>query len=403
VEAMKKMESSFTWDSGLDKTEYSNRLTGIKNAMKAQDLDAIIIYASPNEFPASYIRYISNWGLRDTSLVIIPRTGEPMLASAAVASYAYPFAKETSWIPTIHPLKTSVGDTIVNSLKQFKLQKGATLGVIGFNSMTHTEYNNVTQATRSYEIQDATGLLDRLRLIKSPEEQKLLRKAAQLCDEAFERFKDMAKPGISESRAFAEMEAYAASHGAEIHSFATNSGCTIASGPFVGIQPTSPRIRKYSDGDLVIVSSVFRYRGYWSQVIRTGYIGSFSGHGESTFDIVADAQKEGIKALQPGKPLKLAYDAMSYKLQELCDTHEHHYHINMGHGIGLSYFEPPRLVFHSNRPESNLIVKPGMSLMIHPSFLIEDTAIGAVHADHCLITETGVDILTHSPEGLFIT
>jgi Xaa-Pro aminopeptidase len=199
------------------------------------------------------------------------------------------------------------------------------------------------------------------------------------------------------------MEAYAATHGAEIHSFAANSGCTIASGPFVGIQPTSPRIRIFKTGDLVIVSSVFRYRGYWSQVIRTGYIGSFSGHGEKTFDIVADAQKEGIKALQPGKPLKRAYDAMSSKLQEACDAHEIHYHINMGHGIGLSYFEPPRLVFHSDRLDHNLIVKPGMSLMIHPSFLVADAAIGAVHADHCLITEHGVDILTQSPEGLFTT
>ncbi|MCW4041434.1 MAG: Xaa-Pro peptidase family protein [Candidatus Bathyarchaeota archaeon] len=400
---MKDIKSSFTWDSGLGEAEYAKRLSRIKKTMKAQELDAIIIYASPNDFPASYIRYASNWGLRDTSLLIIPRTGEPELASAAVASYAYPFAKETSWIKRILPLKTSIGDMITNSLKSLQLRKGASLGVVGLHSMTHAEYDNVTKTMRHYQVQDATVLLDRLRLIKSPQEQRLLQKAAQLCDEAIEQFKKIAKPGISESRAFAEMEAYAATHGAEIHSFALNSGCTIASGPFVGIQPTSPRIRTYNTGDLVIVSSVFRYRGYWSQVIRTGYIGSFSGHGEKTFDIVADAQKEGIKALQPGKPLKLAYDAISYKLQEYCNAHEQHYHINMGHGIGLSYFEPPRLVFHSNRPDYNLIVKPGMSLMIHPSFLIEDLAIGAVHADHCLVTENGVDILTHSPEGLFTT
>ena len=41
---MKKMESSFTWDSGLGKAEFTNLLTGIKNAMEAQDLDALIIY-----------------------------------------------------------------------------------------------------------------------------------------------------------------------------------------------------------------------------------------------------------------------------------------------------------------------------------------------------------------------
>jgi Xaa-Pro aminopeptidase len=400
---MNGAESSFTWDSGLGTAEFAERLTRTREAMEAQDLDAIIIYASTNEFPASYIRYISNWGLRDTSLVVIPRIGDPELISRAVASYASPFAKETSWIQQIHPLKTSIGTTITESLKQHQLRQGAHLGVVGLNSMTWAEYESVSKAMHQYRLHDATGLLDRLRLIKSPQEQKLLRSAAQLCDEAVEQFKNIAQPGITESRAFAEMEAYATIHGAEIHSFAVNSGCTIASGPFVGIQPTSPRIRTFKTGDLVIVSSVFRYRGYWSQVIRTGYIGSFSGHGEKTFDIVADAQKEGIKALQPGKPLKHAYNAMSSKLQEACDTYDIHYHINMGHGIGLSYFEPPRLVFHSDHLDYNLIIKPGMSLMIHPSLLVADTAIGAVHADHCLITENGVDILTQSPEGLFTT
>lgn len=400
---MNGTESSFTWDSGLDETEFSGRLTRIRKAMETQDLDVIIIYASTSEFPASYIRYVSNWGLRDTSLVIIPRSDDPELTSAAVASYARPFAKETSWIQQIYPLHASIGATITKSLKRLQLKHGATLGIVGFNSMTNAVYESVTNATHHYQIQDATGLLDHLRLIKSPQEQQLLHKAAQLCDEAIEQFKSIAKPGITEARAFGEMEAYAVTHGAEIHSFAANSGCTIASGPFVGIQPTSPRIRKFQTGDLVIISSVFRYRGYWSQVIRTGYIGASSNRGQPTFDIVADAQKEGIKALQPGKPLKLAYDAMNSKLQETCDAQNTHYHINMGHGIGLTYFEPPRLVFHSERPEYSLIVQPGMSLMIHPSFLVADAKIGAVHADHCLITENGAEILTHSPEGLFTT
>jgi hypothetical protein len=44
--------AGFTWDSGLDSREYEARVQRIRESMKKQGLDALVIYASAREWPA---------------------------------------------------------------------------------------------------------------------------------------------------------------------------------------------------------------------------------------------------------------------------------------------------------------------------------------------------------------
>jgi Xaa-Pro aminopeptidase len=389
-------EVGFTWDSKLDSHVYEDRVQRIRQGMKKQGLDVLVIYASMREWPASYVRYVSNYGLRDSSLIILSTDGDAQLAIGS--GFALPFAKEASWIEDIRVISSSPGMEAKTSLDRLGITKG-TLGFVGSGEMTVAESDSFKKGLSGFETQDTEGLLDELRLVKSPEEIELHRRAAQICDAAFEGFKKVAKLGVRESRAWAEMEYVAACQGAENNS----SLCSIASGPFVGIQPTSPRTRKYVDGDLVICSSVFRYRGYWAQVIRTGYVGKSSGKGDRLFDLVAEAQQKGIKALRPGTTALKAYEVMSEALQSECDKHKSHYHIWMAHGQGLTYSEVPRFAFHQVRPDYEVTLQPGMVIVVHPSLLDAGEALGAVQADLCLVTESGVEVLTKSERGLFIT
>jgi Xaa-Pro aminopeptidase len=364
--------------------------------MKKRGLNALVIYASSREWPASYIRYVSNYGLRDSSFVLFPAEGEPQLVIAS--SFALPFAKEASWIKDIRVMGPDPGAEAKNGLDKLGIRKGS-LGLIGSNEMTFVELGSFRKNLTGFELENSEELLDDLRLVKSPKEIDLHRRAAEICDQAFEGFREVAKSGVRESAAWAEMEYVAACQGAENNS----SLCSIASGPYAGLQPTSPRTRKYRIGDPVIASSVFRYRGYWAQVIRTGYIGKSSGKVEKMFDLIAEAQHQGIKALRPGTTVMTAYEAMSNTLKDECGKYKDHYHIWMAHGMGLTYSEIPRLAFHSMRPDYGIKIQQGMLIVVHPSLLIAEQAIGAVQADLCLVTDTGVELLTKSERGLFVT
>jgi Xaa-Pro aminopeptidase len=55
------------------------------------------------------------------------------------------------------------------------------------------------------------------------------------------------------------------------------------------------------------------------------------------------------------------------------------------------------------RPDYEVKLQPGMVIVVHPSLLDAGEAVGAVQADLCLVTETGVEVLTKSGRGLFTT
>jgi len=375
------------------------RMERLRYGMQRRDLDALIIYTSPREFPntSGYVRYISNWsGDRDrgSSLVILPAEGHPELI---VGSENYmPMAKEASWIKDIKVMKSSLGVEAKNSLDRSGIKKGI-LGLVGSDEMTPDEYDGFQKALVEYELRKSEQVLDEVRLVKSSKEIELHRKGAQICDEALEGFKRFAKRGMREYEAWAEMEYIAARLGVE------KSGCTIASGPYVGQQPVTPRARKFKKNDLVIVSSVFRFRGYWAQVIRTGSIGKSSGRGEEIFNLISEAQKQGIKALRPGDTLIKVYEAISDVMNLNRYEEQNHIHFRLGHGMGLSYAEKPGLVFHSVLPDYGIKVQSGMVIEIHPNILLSDQVLGSALGDLCLVTDSGAESLTKADRESFVT
>ncbi len=392
-------ENWFTWDSGLGEDEFKRRMERIRRGMQRRNLDALIIYTSPREFPnaSGHVRYVSNWsGDRDrgSSLVILPAEGHPELI---INSENYmPMAKEASWIKAIRVMKSSLGVEAKNSLGRSGIKKGV-LGLVGSNEMTKDEYDGFQKALIEYDLRKSEEVLDEVRLVKSSNEIELHRKTAQICDEAFEGFKRFAKPRVREYEAWAEMEYIAARRGVE------KSGCTIASGPYVGQQPVTPRARKFEKNDLVIVSSVFRFRGYWAQVIRTGSIGKSSGRGEEIFNLISEAQKQGIKALKPGDTLMKVYESISDVMNPNGHEKQNHIHFRLGHGMGLSYAEKPGLIFHSLLPDYDIKVQSGMVIEIHPNILLSDQVLGAALGDLCLVTDNGAESLTKAEREFFAT
>ena len=393
-------ESWFTWDSGLGKGEFEARIGKIRHGMQTRNLDALIIYTFPRKFPSTsgYVRYVSNWSgvnERTPSLIILPAKEHPELV---INSEGYlPLAKDASWIERIRVRKSGFANEAKDALSRFGIKNGS-LGAVGFAEMTMDEYRSFQEALAQYRIVKAEDVIDELRVVKSRKEIDLMRKAAEVCDEAFQRFKEAAKPGAREFEAVAEMEHAAARRGAE------ESGCGVGSGPYAGYQQGTPRARRYKAGDVVVASSVFRFRGYWAQLVRTGSIGKPSSEAEELLSLVSDAQKEGIKALKPGATVMNVYESTTRVVSASKYEKQNHRHIfRLGHGMGLDYSERPGLLPHTVTPDCDIKIQPGMVIELHPSLLLPDLAIGALQGDLCVVTDSGVELLTKSDNGFFVT
>jgi Xaa-Pro aminopeptidase len=368
--------------------------------MRTRNLHALIIYTFPRKFPSTsaYIRYVSNWsGDRDRapSLVVLPTEGDAELVISSEGQL--PLARDGSWIKDISVKKSGFANEARDALNRLGIKNG-NLGVVGFDEMTMDEYRSFEETLVHHRVVRGEDVIDEVRLIKSPKEIDLMRKAAEVCDEAFRRFEQVAKPGLKEFEAVAEMEHVAALRGAE------ESGCSVGSGPYAGYQLGTPRARRFKTGDVVVASFVFRFRGYWAQIIRTGSIGKSSSEAKELLSLVWDAQKEGIKALKPGASVTEVYESMTSVVSASKYEKENHGHIlRLGHGMGLNYSEKPELGFHTVSPDYDLKIQPGMVIELHPSLLLPDLAIGAIPGDLCLVTDSGVELLTKSDRGFFVT
>jgi Xaa-Pro aminopeptidase len=388
-------ESWFTWDSGLGEGEFEARIGKIRHGMSTRNLDALIIYTFARKFPSTsgYVRYVSNWsGVKERapSLVILPAKEHPELV---ISSEGYlPLAKDASWIERIRVRKSGFAIEAKNALSRLGIKNGS-LGTAGFDEMTMDEYRSFQETLAQYRIAKAEDVIDEVRVVKSPKEIDLMRE-----DEAFQRFKGAAKPGVREFEAVAEMEHVAARRGAE------ESGCGVGSGPYAGYQQGTPRARRYKVRDVVVASSVFRFRGYWAQLVRTGSIGESSSEAEELLSLVSDAQREGIRALKPGATVMNVCESMTCVIDASKYEKQNHTHIfRLGHGMGLDYSEKPVLRPHTVTPDYDIKIRPGMVIELHPSLLLPDLTTGALLGDLCLVTDSGAELLTKSDNGFFVT
>lgn len=144
---------------------------------------------------------------------------------------------------------------------------------------------------------DIQPLLHEMRVIKSPAEIELMRKAAEISAHAHIRAMQYCKPNINEYQLEAEV----------MYEFQRRGGRFCAYTPIVGGGPNSCTLhyvsnnRQIENGEIVLIDAGCEYQYYASDVTRTFPAnGKFSGEQRAIYEIVLAAQLAGIKITRPG-------------------------------------------------------------------------------------------------------
>ena len=255
------------------------------------------------------------------------------------------------------------------------------------------EAENVTYALfetlqKLGKLRPTEGLVAELRLLKTPDETELLRQAATLTDDAFTHILDFLRAGRSEVAVALELERFMRERGAEGPSFET----IVASGTRSAMPHGTASSKIIEAGDLVTLDFGALVDGYHADMTRTVAVGDLTDAHTQLYGAVLRAQKAAVAALAPGKSGK-ELDAVARDLLTQDGLGERFSH-SLGHGVGLEIHEGPRL----SRLSEN-ILEPGMSVTIEPGAYIPGDA-GVRIEDLAMITETGYELLSHSPKEL---
>jgi Xaa-Pro aminopeptidase len=239
-----------------------------------------------------------------------------------------------------------------------------------------------------FEIRAAAGMIEALRMVKSPEEIEKIRRSVLLNSAAFERAIQTAKPGMREYELAAEIDYRMRRLGAEGTAFET----IVAAGPRAALPHARPGDTRIANDQLLLVDMGAMVDGYSSDMTRMVHFGKPGKKVKDAYRHVLEAQLAAIAAVRPGRTGaqvdKAARDVL--KAAGLGEAFVH----STGHGLGLEIHEDPRI-----GKAGKLKLGAGMAITIEPGIYLEGWG-GIRIEDTVVVTETGCEVLTPTSKDL---
>jgi Xaa-Pro aminopeptidase len=350
------------------------RMRKLREKMRAHGIDVFISFRS--------CRYFS--GSDAGKAVLIPLKGDPILVCNRLE---FERARRESWIEDVRAF-SGWRSPLMPGERAFFRQPWELLAdclgelgarAVGYDSAPPEIVHALRRSFRA-GYRRLPKLVDELRMVKSADELRTMRRAAALAVTGMRRISEILSPGISELELAAEAEHAMRRAGSEGTSFPT----IVASGENSWLPHARATERRIARIDVVVVDLGCYFRGYASDMTRTFVVGS-SRRLERLVSTVREAQKASLGLVRDGARAR-DVDAAARKRvgKKLLPFYLH----GTGHGIGMDVHEPPSL-----SPSSREILRRGMVITVEPGLYVKGLG-GARWEDMVVVEEDGFIPLT---------
>jgi Xaa-Pro aminopeptidase len=240
--------------------EYVKRYSAIRDAMKKDSLDAILISGARG---SSEVHYLSNYLAQSPCWLLFPREGE---ATVFIHFFNHqPCAKAQSIVEDVRWYGPTPMSTLVEEIRHRNLATSR----IGLVSMRAMAYGHVTELQRQFpdaELVEFGPQFGRIRRVRSEEELGYLRKSGYLTDLACEALEKNLRPGLTEHDVLSIVYSAYIKNGGDpgIHFIASTN--MDSPDRFVPWQKQTSRVLE--QGSVVITELTVSYWGYSTQIHR---------------------------------------------------------------------------------------------------------------------------------------
>ena len=370
--------------------ELDSRLARVRTAMAAKGVRVALLSSPENVF---YLTGLDHWGYFAPHMLIVPDDGELILVTREMervvirnqvrnARFVGHSDSETVADAAIRTLRETMRADIVYGIEAWSAGLPLALGAA---------LKDAVPASRWLDI---TGMVDELRLVKSPEEQAFLRQAARASD-----------AGTAAAIAALHDGAAEADVAAECLAAMTRAGGTPPGfGPFLrpearmAEEHTSWGTGIYRAGERVfleIAGCVSRYNAPQGRLV---HVGTVPDDDAEMAEISKRAFQALLDALRPGVYARDIYAAWQAVVDAAGMPHYRRHHCGYCVGIGF----PPSWTGGNRvtglRHDSDLTIEEGMSF--HAMSWFTETGKGNYFVSNTvLLGPDGAEVLTHTPTG----
>jgi len=268
-----------------------------------------------------------------------------------------------------------------------RLKPGSGKGTIALESST-TYHSSLRLATAlpGWKFADAAPMTERLRVIKSPEEIALIRRAIAITQDAMAATFAQLAVGTTEVDVSHVLSREMQQRGAP-------GGGLVQFGPSSALPHGGPAGPKLEREMVVLIDCGCTVGGYQSDITRTIWFGDHpSDEFVKVFNVVHDAQTTAIELGRPGTPCQ-DMDRAARRVITAAGYGRFFTH-RLGHGLGMDGHEPAYLVEGNRTP-----LEPGMVFTDEPG-IYQLGKFGVRIEDDCTMTEHGVEVLSRRADKL---
>jgi ectoine hydrolase len=380
--------------------EYADRLTRTRAAMAARGIECLIVSDPSN---MHWLTGYDGWSFYVHQAVVVPPSGNPFWYGRGQDAAG---AERTSWLPDAdivgypdtyvqsterHPMDFLAGVLAARGLARLSL--GVEMDNYWFSAAA---FASLERGLPNARFQDATGLVNWQRAVKSPAEIACMRKAARIVEAMHARIAELARPGLRKCDLVAEILATGTRGTPEF------GGDYPAIVPLLpsGADAAAPHLtwddKPLKSGEGTFFEIAGCYHRYHCPLSRTVFLGRPTQEFLDAESATLEGMEAGLAAAKPGNTCEDIANAFFRVLARHGIVKDN----RTGYPIGLSY--PPdwgeRTM--SLRPGDRTELRPGMTFHFMTGLWLE--AMGLEITESILITETGVECLANVPRKLTV-
>ena len=369
----------------FSEADYQDRTRKTQALMAKSGVSVLLLTNEPD------VRYFSGYLTRFWEsptrpwFLLVPASGKPVAVIPGIGAELM----ATTWIddirtwPAPRPEDDGIG-LLAEALRELAGPSGRIGIPMGHETslrMPLADFEWVRAAVAPRQIVDATAILRRVQMVKSPAEIALIEEICGIGDRAFDRIAKTARAGMPLSEVFRQFQIDLLSEGADWVPYV--AGGAGQGGYADVISPASAR--PLQDGDLLMLDTGAVLEGYFCDFDRNWAIGAASNELRAAHVALCEATEAGFAAARPGNTAADVFHAMQSVIAKSGDAGAGG---RLGHGLGMRLTEPPSLI-----ASDDTVLEPGMVLTLEPGLQLGAGRI-MVHEEDIVIEEAGARWLT---------
>jgi Xaa-Pro aminopeptidase len=382
--------------------------------MRRRDVDAVVASSPENVTYASEYWGLSHWARRGTQVyavvwneparsvdLIVPAALADLVTetvSAAARIHVYGnFVLGSASLPDndherqLLELVTDAANPTSGPellLKVLRARLGSGRVAVEHTGLADGALTTLADGLAEVELVDAGPLLREFRAVKSDQEVELLRRAAQITEQAAESALIAAHPGATETDIAQRFMT------ALIEQGALPETTVIGTGRRSALPNALPVERELRSGDVLRFDIGCRFGHYVSDIARCVALERVGGSERSLYRALANGLEEAAALLAPGVGTSEVYAAAMAAARR--DGIPDYQRTHCGHGIGIANYDLPNITATSTE-----MLEPGMVICIEtPYYRLGE--FGLQVEDTFLITDDGAERFTQAPRELLI-